>query len=68
MSLETHSELYLIKSSFPELKNGEKGLGLMGISKYGVGHLISVGYKPPPPAFQTGKVLVGKVSARQNLP
>jgi hypothetical protein len=28
----------------------------------------SVGYKPPLPAFQIGKALVGKVSARQNLP
>jgi hypothetical protein len=26
---------------------------------------IGVGYKPPPPAFQIGKALVGKVSARQ---
>jgi hypothetical protein len=25
-----------------------------------------VGYKPPPPAFQIGKALVGKISARQN--
>jgi hypothetical protein len=30
-----------------------------------ISHLV--GYKPPLPAFQIGKAVVGKVSARQNI-
>jgi hypothetical protein len=29
---------------------------------------IEVGYKPPPPAFQIGKAVLGEVSAKPNLP